>query len=32
MPRDGGKIVDMNLYPVINKYGSEDVFTVSFLP
>ncbi|KAK6102226.1 Integrin alpha family protein [Brugia pahangi] len=30
MPRNGGKIVDMNLYPVLNKYGSEDTFIIHF--
>ncbi|VDN07933.1 unnamed protein product [Thelazia callipaeda] len=29
MPRSGEKIVDMNLYPVLNKYGSQDTFIVS---
>ncbi|VDK73530.1 unnamed protein product, partial [Onchocerca ochengi] len=30
MPRNGDKIVNMNLYPVLNKYGSEDTFIIHF--
>ncbi|MCP9258136.1 Protein CBR-INA-1 [Dirofilaria immitis] len=30
MPRNGDKIPDMNLYPVLNKYGSEDSFIIHF--
>lgn len=30
MPQNGGEIVDLNKFPVLNKFGSEHSFNVSF--
>ncbi|KHN71986.1 Integrin alpha ina-1 [Toxocara canis] len=30
MPANGGKIVDLNKFPVLNKFGSEHTFNVPF--
>lgn len=29
-PKNGGQIVNLNKYPVLNKFGSEHVFTIQF--